>query len=131
MRPPCEIVVNKILPHIRADIVKILTREYHMKQIEVSKRLGITQASVSQYLSSSRGSDRDFHNLFPEMEEHARAIAKRIATGDSKDTQVALICSMCSKMRGEDKFCEYHKGYLDLETCGICHDEFTDVDKKD
>jgi predicted transcriptional regulator len=123
MRPPCEIVVNKILPHIRADIVKILTQEYRMKQIEVSKRLGITQASVSQYLSSSRGGDREFHKLFPEMEEHAKAIAKRIASGDPKDAQVALICGMCSKMREEEKFCDYHKGYLDLESCGICYDE--------
>jgi predicted transcriptional regulator len=131
MRPPCEIVVNKILPHIRADIVKILTKEYHMKQIEVSKRLGITQASVSQYLSSSRGGDKEFHKLFPEMEEHARTIAKRIATGDSKDAQVALICSMCSKMREEEKFCEYHKGYLDLESCGICFDEASSGQKKD
>lgn len=120
MRPPCEIVVNKVLPHIRADIVKILTQEYQMKQIEVSKRLGITQASVSQYLSSSRGGDKEFHSMFPEMEEHARAIAKRIADGDTKDTQVALICSMCSKMREEEKFCDYHKGFLDLDSCGIC-----------
>lgn len=120
MRPPCEIVVNKVLPLIRADIVKILTQEYNMKQIEVSKRLGITQASVSQYLSSSRGGDKEFHRLFPEMEEHARAIAKRIAEGDTKDTQVALICSMCSKMREGEKFCDYHKGFLDLESCGIC-----------
>ena len=131
MRPPCEIVVNKVLPLIRADIVKILTQEYQMKQIEVSKRLGITQASVSQYLSSSRGGDKEFHNLFPEMEEHARAIAKRIATGDPKDAQVALICSMCSKIRGEDKFCEYHKGYLDLESCGICFEEYPDKEIKD
>ena len=123
MRPPCEIVVNKILPHIRADIVKILTQEYRMKQIEVSKRLGITQASVSQYLSSSRGGDPEFHNLFPEMEEHAKAIAKRIAEGDAKDAQVALLCGMCTKMREEEKFCNYHKGFLELENCGICFDK--------
>ena len=91
-----------------------------MKQIEVSKRLGITQASVSQYLSSSRGGDTEFHNLFPEMEEHARVIAKRIVEGDAKDAQVALLCGMCSKMREEEKFCNYHKGLLELENCGIC-----------
>jgi predicted transcriptional regulator len=120
MRPPCELVVNRLLPHIRADIVKILTKDYHMKQIEVSKRLGITQASVSQYLSSSRGGDREFHKMFPEMKEHAKEIAKRIAQGDAKDVQVALICSMCSKIREGERFCDFHKGFLDLESCGIC-----------
>jgi predicted transcriptional regulator len=131
MRPPCEIVVNKVLPHIRADIVKILTQEYHMKQIEVSKRLGITQASVSQYLSSSRGGDKEFHKLFPEMENHAKDIAERIAIGDTKDAQVALICSMCNKMREDEKFCDYHKGYLDLESCGICFDGPSGAEKRD
>jgi predicted transcriptional regulator len=122
MRPPCEIVVNKVLPHIRADIVKILTQEYNMKQIEVSKRLGITQASVSQYLSSSRGGDKEFHNLFPEMEGHAKNIAEKIANGEGKESQVALLCGMCSKMREEEKFCNYHRGFLELESCGICFD---------
>ncbi|UCE74378.1 MAG: hypothetical protein JSV56_01380 [Methanomassiliicoccales archaeon] len=123
MRPPCEIVVNKVLPHIRADIVRILTQEYNMKQIEVSKRLGITQASVSQYLSSSRGGDTEFHRMFPEIEEHARAIADKIAAGEKKDAQVALICLMCSKIRKEDKFCDYHKDLLELDSCGICYDD--------
>jgi predicted transcriptional regulator len=120
MRPPCEIVVNKVLPHIRADIVKILIREYKMRQIEISKRLGITQASVSQYLSSTRGGNKEFHDIFPEMEEYAKEIAKKIASGETRDTQVALVCQMCSKMREEEKFCEYHKGFLELENCGIC-----------
>jgi predicted transcriptional regulator len=123
MRPPCEIVVNKILPHIRADIVKILTQEYNLKQIEVSKRLGITQASVSQYLSSSRGGDKEFHNLFPEMENHAKAMAEQIANGEGKDAQVALLCDMCTKMREEEKFCNYHRSFLDLDSCGICFKE--------
>jgi predicted transcriptional regulator len=131
MRPPCEIVVNKVLPLIRADIVKILTQEYHMKQIEVSKRLGITQASVSQYLSSSRGGDKEFHKLFPEMEEHARELANKIATGETMDGQVALLCGMCYKMREGDKFCDYHRGYLDLDSCGICFDDSQGARGKD
>jgi len=123
MRPPCEIVVNKVLPHIRADIVRILIQEYNMKQIEVSKRLGITQASVSQYLSSTRGGNKEFTAIFPEIEEYARGIAKEIAAGGARDTQVALICEMCSKMREGEKFCDYHKGFLELENCGICFDD--------
>jgi predicted transcriptional regulator len=126
MRPPCEIVVNKVLPHIRADIVKILINEYDMKQIDVSKRLGITQASVSQYLSSTRGGNKEFHAMFPEIEEYARAIAKKIASGEARDSQVALICGMCSKIREGEKFCDYHKGFLDIESCGICFDDSSD-----
>jgi predicted transcriptional regulator len=102
-----------------------------MKQIEVSKRLGITQASVSQYLSSSRGGDTEFHRIFPEIEDHARAIAKRIASGEEKDAQVALICLMCSEIRKEDKFCDYHKNLLELDSCGICHYDSSGVGYED
>ncbi len=126
MKPPCEIIVTKMLPHIRADVVKILTRDYNMKQIEVSERLGITQASVSQYLSSSRGGDEQFQNMFPEMEGYAKAIADRIASGERKEEQVALLCEICSKIREEDKFCNYHKGLLQLENCDVCFNTSSD-----
>lgn len=121
MKPPCEIVVNKMLPQIRANIVKILIQDYNMKQIEVSKRLGITQASVSQYLSSIRGGDKEFQNIFPEMQDYAKAIADRIASGDDKEMQMALLCEICMKIRYEEKFCSYHRNLLELESCGICY----------
>lgn len=120
MKPPCEIVVIKMLPQIRANIVKILTQEYHMKQIEVSKKLGITQAAVSQYLSSSRGGDNEFLNIFPEMEDYAKDIAASIASGENKEMQLALLCEICSRIRDEEKFCSYHRNLLQLKNCGIC-----------
>jgi predicted transcriptional regulator len=120
MKPPCEIVVNKMLPHIRANIVRTLIQDYNMKQIEVSKRLGITQASVSQYLSSTRGGDNELQNLFPEMEDYAKVIAKRIASGENKEMQLALLCEVCSKIREEKKFCSYHRSLLQFKSCGIC-----------
>jgi predicted transcriptional regulator len=120
MKPPCEIVVTKMLPHIRAEVVKILTNDFNMKQIEVSERLGITQASVSQYLSSVRGGDGEFQKMFPEMEDFARAIAEKIVSGEGKEVQVALLCEVCSKIRDEDRFCDYHKDVLRLDDCGVC-----------
>jgi predicted transcriptional regulator len=110
-----------MLPIIRAEIVKLLIQKYNMKQIEVSKKLGITQASVSQYLSSTRGGDEEFLNSFPEMKDYAKALAERIASGDDKESQIALLCGMCSTMRGDGKFCEYHRNFLQLESCGICY----------
>lgn len=122
MKPPCEIVVTKMLPHIRASIVKTLIFDYNMKQIDVAKALGITQASVSQYLSSTRGGDLEFKSLFPELDNHAKIIAEKIALGEGKANQMALLCEMCSNMRDDGKFCEYHRNLLQLDNCGICHD---------
>ncbi|UCF08353.1 MAG: transcriptional regulator [Thermoplasmata archaeon] len=126
MKPPCEIIVYKILPHIRADIVRILTQEYNMRQIEISKRLGITQASVSQYLSSVRGKNDAFHEMFPEIVEYAKTIADKVASGDAKEEQLALLCEVCAHIRGEENFCSYHKGILQIDSCGVCFDEHLD-----
>jgi predicted transcriptional regulator len=129
LKPPCEIVVTKILPHIRAGIVKTLTHDYHMKQIDVARTLGITQASVSQYLSSTRGEDEEFQKLFPELEEYAKIIAEKIASGEGKVNQMALLCEACSNIRNDGKFCEYHKGLLHLDKCGICYETPSKEDK--
>ena len=132
MKPPCEIVVSKMLPQIRAGIVKILIQDYHMKQIEVSKILGITQASVSQYLSSNRGGGDEFQNIFPEIMDYAKEIADKIASGKDTETQVALLCEICMKIRVDEKFCNYHKSLLNLKSCGICYGSSTDeVKSKD
>lgn len=131
MKPPCEIVVNRMLPRIRADIVRILTQEYDMKQIEVSKKLGITQAAVSQYLSETRGGDDGFQNIFPEMEDYAQAIAKSIASGEDKDMQLGLLCEFCSSMREEEKFCSLHKNILELQSCDVCNRSSSEeIDKR-
>jgi predicted transcriptional regulator len=111
-----------MLPHIRASIVKTLIHDYNMKQIDVARTLGITQASVSQYLSSTRGEDEEFQKLFPELDDYAKSIAERIASGEGKVNQMALLCEACSSIRDDGKFCEYHKGLLHLDKCGVCYE---------
>jgi hypothetical protein len=41
MKPPCEVIVRKILPTLRASLVKVLVNE-GMQQKEVASILGIT-----------------------------------------------------------------------------------------
>lgn len=118
-----------MLPLIRADIVRILTHDYNMKQIEVSRRLGITQASVSQYLSSARGNDVVIHTMFPEMTEYVKAAAEKIAICEDKEGQLALLCEICTHIRGKDSFCSYHRDILHLDDCGLCFNEDTCEEK--
>lgn len=118
-----------MLPHIRADIVRILINNYEMKQIEVSKRMGITQASVSQYLSSLRGGDDAFQKMFPEMKEYTQSIAEKIASGENKEGQIALLCQICEHIREKENFCSYHKQMLQIDKCGICYNGPISMDK--
>ena len=53
-RSPCETAVWQILPTIRSEVAKELTR-LGLSQMRISERLGITQPAVSQYVTSKRG----------------------------------------------------------------------------
>ena len=52
---PYEIVAKSALPALRAMVAKRLQDGYHMTQQQVATRLGVTQASVSNYARKTRG----------------------------------------------------------------------------
>ena len=54
MDPQCEIIGKYVLPIFRSMLAKELVQKYHLSQTEAAKKLGTTQAAVSQYLSSKR-----------------------------------------------------------------------------
>ena len=84
MLQPQEVVVAKLLPTLRARVAQILLLDYSLRQTEVAKLLGLTQAAVSHYNTKSRGIDREILRLFPEIEGHAQLLPLRIRQGLSK-----------------------------------------------
>jgi predicted transcriptional regulator len=52
---PYEIVAKSALPALRAMVAKRLQHDYHLTQQQVGRRLGVTQASVSNYARKTRG----------------------------------------------------------------------------
>ena len=51
---PQEIEVWYIIPAVRKELAKLLTRQYEMSYEKAGKILGISKAAVSQYLSNKR-----------------------------------------------------------------------------
>ena len=49
-----EIAYGKIIPAFRRAVAREMSMHYHLKQADIAKRLGITQAAVSKYLSSGK-----------------------------------------------------------------------------
>lgn len=95
IRTPCEFIANEVVPNIRARLVKILLSRYGMKQMEISKTLGITQASVSQYATDTRGCNEEILRLFPGIEKEADKIAGEIAEGK---TTMDSLCKICRRI---------------------------------
>jgi len=124
MLQPGEVVVAKLLPTIRARLAQELLRTYDMKQVEVAKVLGITQAAVSHYNTKSRGVDQDVLQRFPEIEEFVDDIAKRIHGGLARSDQISKIDQFCAELMMTARFCDYHKKLGDLDPmCTACFPE--------
>ncbi len=91
-----------------------------MKQSEIAKKLGITQASVSQYLSAARGGSTKMLEDFPQIVKYADEIAKRIVAGESKYEWYGVLCKACREIREDERFCRLHRISAKLAGCDIC-----------
>ena len=99
---PCEAIARYILPVFRSIIAKDLVEKYGLTQVEAAKRLGTTQAAVSQYVHSKRGygSLGQFENAMPNIRKYASKTAKRIASEDvPSDEVMRVFCELCRELR--------------------------------
>ncbi|MEM3383384.1 MAG: hypothetical protein QXL52_04900 [Nitrososphaerales archaeon] len=123
MRTPCEVVVKYMLPAFRSYVAKVLINEYHLSQTDVSKRLGTTQAAISHYISSKRGSKKlaQFESV-PMMRNMVMEIAKEIASGNDSQADVLLhLCNICKFFRNHNILCDMHKDIVLLPNkCDVC-----------
>ena len=94
MSLPCEFIAKYVIPSLRREIVRILSEEYEMSNREIAKKLDLTDAAVSQYLSNKRGTtfelNADIQNMVKESTE-------RIAKG--KSTVNEEICKICRALK--------------------------------
>lgn len=120
MKTPCELVVGKILPSLRASVVKELSAKHCMKQSEIARKLGITQASVSQYLSAARAGDTKMIERFPKILSYAEEISSRIIAGESKYQWYGVLCRACRDIRDDNEFCKMHRIATNISGCDIC-----------
>jgi len=120
MKTPCELVVGKILPALRASVVKELSGKYHMKQSDIAKKLGITQASVSQYLSATRAGGTKVTESFPKIKKYANEIANRIVAGENKLEWFDFLCKACQDIRSDDEFRRMQRIVSNPSGCDVC-----------
>jgi len=95
MKTPCEFIIWYVLPALRKQLAQTLIREYGMNQAEVAKRMGVSEAAISQYLSSKRAKmeidDQGIH-------ASVKTWAKRMLDDDSIN-MATVTCSLCDDVR--------------------------------
>jgi len=95
MKTPCETIVWHVLPVIRKELTKNLVTNHGFTQRKTAARLGITDATVSRYLSGKRGNiDISNKRILKEITNSANAIAK-----GNKKTVIQETCRICSLLK--------------------------------
>lgn len=116
-----EILTERFLPTLRSLVVQRLLDGHGMKQTEVARAMGLTQAAVSHYRNNARGRDADVLARFPELHDYADDIAGQVAAGASEPQQVAAISAVCDAIRRSPKFCDFHLETSRYEgACDVC-----------
>jgi len=121
MKPFCEVIVGDVLPALRALLAKELI-ELGLNQTQISRKLGITQPAVSQYMRELRGQGVRMLTSNRKTADLIKNLAHELATGDVKASELHMrICGICKNIRDERMLCKlHHETYPTLEQCDIC-----------
>ena len=96
----CEYAQWHVLPIIRKGIIASMVKDYGLNQKEAAKKLCISPAAVSQYLSGKRGI---LHAISPELMYEFKISAGRIIdNGD--EVIIAETCRLCKLIISKDYF---------------------------
>jgi predicted transcriptional regulator len=90
----CDTMVRHLLPPMRAEMVSRLVQRQGLSQSDAAKRLGITRAAVSQYLSRKRGAGEV--QISTELDNIIDRWALAVVTGES-DINLCDVCQCALK----------------------------------
>ncbi len=98
MDPQCEVIGKYVLPIFRSLLAKELVQKHHLSQTETAKKIGTTQAAVSQYLSSKRAYKgvKQVEEFLPKIQTMAEETARKLVNKEISVTDVTVdFCRLC------------------------------------
>lgn len=98
MDPQCEVIGKYVLPIFRSMLAKELVQKYHLSQTEAAKKLGTTQAAVSQYLSSKRAYKgiENVEEFLPKIQAMAEETARKLNNKEISAVDITpVFCHLC------------------------------------
>ena len=118
---PAEIESKTLIPALRAILAKKLADDHNVREEEISKMLGVTQAAVSNYIRGTRGDPALITKLLSEPE--VSNLINELT--DNLSSDMAYTPSSLSKFIG---LCNYIKSSLLI--CEIHHNLESNIDEK-
>jgi hypothetical protein len=123
---PSEIESKSLIPAVRVIIAKKLSQEFFLKEEEIAKMLGVTQAAVSNYVRGTRGDVQLVVKLsaVPEIMRMVDDITKDLAANKAyTPSSMAKFIQLCNYMRQSLLICDVHHALekdIDEGVCKTC-----------
>ena len=92
----CDTMVRNLLPPMRAEMVLRLVQKQGLSQSDAAKKLGVTRAAVSQYMSKKRGAGEVV--LSTDLDLIIDRWALAVVTGNS-DINLCDVCQCALKKK--------------------------------
>jgi uncharacterized protein len=117
MKTTCEIMVQKVLPAIRAELSRTMIFDHGCTQQDVADILELSSAAVSQYVSEKRGAEVGFSE---ETQCEIRKFASVLLDKDlSSQEKAKSMCGICSFVQKSGWLYKHAPG---AKACIICED---------
>jgi uncharacterized protein len=123
---PSEIESKLLIPAVRAILSKELVTEKGLKEEEVARLLGITQAAVSNYLRGTRGDNELISKLVSlnEIMSMIKEISDDLSTNRAYTAKtLSKFIALCNYMRYSLIICDAHHSLernIDEKVCEQC-----------
>ena len=123
---PSEIESKSLIPALRAIIAKKLADEHKIREDQISKMLGVTQAAISNYIRGTRGDPELIKKLLAEKQvsEIIIEICDNLATDKSyTPSTLAKFIGLCNYIKSSLLICDIHHNLesdIDEAICKEC-----------
>ncbi len=117
---PAEIESKTMIPALRAILAKKLAVQHKVREDEISKMLGVTQAAVSNYIRGTRGDPK----LILQLSSQKQIVEMIDEISENLASNKAYTPASLSKFIG---ICNYIK--TSLLICDIHHNLESDIDE--
>jgi len=123
---PSEIESKSLIPALRAIIAKKLAVDHKIREDQISKMLGVTQAAISNYIRGTRGDPELIKKLLAEKQvsEIIDEICDKLSTDRSyTPSTLAKFIGLCNYIKSSLLICDIHHNLesdIDEAICKEC-----------
>ena len=123
---PAEIESKTLIPALRAILAKKLAEDHNIREDEISKMLGVTQAAISNYIRGTRGDPSLIAKLLAEKQvsQLIDELCDHLSSGLAyTPSSLSKFIGLCNYIKSSLLICEIHhnlESNIDEQICKEC-----------